>query len=185
MNYQEYTELFEQILSAQSPNPPYDNQDYLNYTKLNRSRMHRWMKTAVIEEPLLEELKKISTPQHWIIISEHWCGDAAHIVPWLIKMTELTEKITYEIQLRDNEPFLINSYLTNGGKSIPKLIVRNELNEDIFVWGPRPQGAKQLMEQLNEQKADFETVKVELQNWYNNDKGIQIQQEIKHHLMNL
>jgi len=179
MTYQEYIALFDEILSAQTPSSPYDNIEYLNYTKLNRQRMSRWMKTAEINESLEKLVKEIATEQHWIIISEPWCGDASHVLPWLIKMSELSEKISYEIQLRDSEPFLIDNYLTNGGKSIPKLIARNDKNEDIFVWGPRPEGAKELMNKLTEQKADFETVKVELQNWYNNDKGQQIQQELE------
>jgi len=178
MNYTEYTQLFDHILSTQNPPKPYDNPDYLNYTKLNDSRMRRWMKTGNINQALTEELNKLQEPQLWIIISEPWCGDASHVVPFLIKISELSQHISYEIQLRDSEPFLINSYLTNGGKSIPKLIARDKNGEDLFTWGPRPHGAKELMNQLNEQKADFETVKIELQNWYNADKGQQIQQEI-------
>jgi len=179
MNFHEYSELFEQILNTEHPLAPYDNADYLNYTKLNKARMHRWMKTAEINESLSKMLAQISEPQHWIIISEPWCGDASHVLPWLIKMVECSKNIHYQIQLRDSEPFLINNYLTEGGKSIPKLISRDKNNTDLFVWGPRPSGAKELMNMLNEQKADFETIKVELQNWYNNDKGVQIQSEIE------
>jgi microcystin degradation protein MlrC len=44
MNYLAYKTLFEEILSAETPAAPYDKPDYLNYTKLNQSRMKRWDK---------------------------------------------------------------------------------------------------------------------------------------------
>ena len=126
MNYTEYKRLFDEILDNSQRNPPYDDEIYLNYTKLNRSRVRRWEKQLVLDENLILLLKEISSPQYWLIITEPWCGDAAHIVPFLIQMTELTDYISYDIQLRDSEPFLIENYLTKGSKSIPKLIVRNE-----------------------------------------------------------
>lgn len=179
MKYSEYTQLFEQILTSENPPAPYDNPDYFNYTKLNESRMKRWVKTMKIDEELTSVLEAVQVKQHWIIITEPWCGDASHIVPFLIRFSEQSDKITYELQLRDTEPFLIDDYLTNGGKAIPKLISRDEYGNDLFIWGPRPEGAQSLMNRLKEENADFEKIKVELQNWYNNDKGAQIQRELK------
>jgi hypothetical protein len=179
MQYSEYTQLFEQILKNENPPVPYDNPDYFNYTKLNESRMKRWVKTMEIDEELKSVLGTVQVKQHWIIIVEPWCGDASHIVPFLVRFAELSDKITYELQLRDTEPFLIDDYLTNGGKAIPKLISRDENGNDLFVWGPRPYGALDLMNRLKEENADFEKIKVELQNWYNEDKGRQIQSELK------
>lgn len=178
MNYISYKELFDEILNNPNPAAPYKDAMYLDYTKLNRSRMKRWDKQLSLDEDLVSHLKKIKSPQYWIIISEPWCGDAAHIVPFLIRMTEQNEYLTYDIQLRDTEPFLIESYLTNNAKSIPKLIVRDEKGNDLFVWGPRPMQAQELMDNMKAVNADFETSKIALQNWYNEDKGISLNSEL-------
>lgn len=178
MNYIEYKQLFDTILDNPSPEYPYDDAMYQDYTKLNRSRMNRWSKQLVLDDNLVSRIKQIAAPQHWIIITEPWCGDAAHIVPFLIRIAELNDCISYDIQLRDSEPFLIESYLTNGTKSIPKLIVRDENGQDIFNWGPRPKGAQQLMDKMKAENADFETTKIALQNWYNKDKGVSIYSEL-------
>lgn len=181
MNYDQYKRLFDEILDNPAPAHPYDVVEYMSYTKLNRSRMRRWDKQLVPDTALMSELKQITTPQHWIIITEPWCGDAAHIVPFLVHMTQQNALISYEIQLRDTAPFLIESYLTNGSRSIPKLIVRDDAGKDVFVWGPRPVGAQQVMEQMKADNADFETIKMALQNWYNNDKGHSLYQELLAH----
>lgn len=178
MTYSEYTALFESILTTEIPSAPYDNADYLNYTKLNESRQRRWDKKGELSDETIELLSNIENAQHWIIISEPWCGDASHCVPFLVKMAEINPKITYDIQLRDSEPFLIEDYLTNGGKAIPKLIARDSDGNNLFVWGPRPEKAQELFLSLKEKNADFEELKIALQEWYNENKGVAIQKEI-------
>ena len=178
MNYTQYKQLFEKILENGNPAHPYDDASYLDYTRLNRSRMNRWDKQLKLDENLAFLIEQITSPQHWIVISEPWCGDAAHIVPFLIKLAEQNSLISYEIQLRDSEPFLIQNYLTKGTKSIPKLIVRDEKGNDIFNWGPRPKGAQALMEKMKAENVDNGTIKIALQNWYNNDKGVSLYSEL-------
>ena len=182
MNYSEYTALFEEIIKSERPQPPYDNPDYLEYTRLNFSRMTRWNKTLQLNEELVNRLKGLDRRQHWIIIVEPWCGDVAHSLPFLVRLAEQSPMVSYELQLRDSEPFLINSYLTRGTKSIPKLIVRDEEGRDLFTWGARPEKAQQLMNELKAANTDWETTKVELQNWYNNDRGTSLQRELLHWL---
>lgn len=175
MNYTEYKQLFEEILA----NPSYySKESYMEYTRLNRSRMKRWDKLLVLEDRLSSRLKEVTSPQKWIIITEPWCGDAAHVIPFLVRMTELNELISYDIQLRDSEPFLIDSYLTNGSKSIPKLIIKDEIDNDLFVWGPRPNGAAEVLANLKAENADSETIKIAIQNWYNADKGKELMTEL-------
>jgi len=178
MTYELYHAHFEQILSAPTPPQPYDDPMYLDYTKLNRARMKRWDQQFKLSEELVETLKTIPEKMHWIIITEPWCGDAAHLVPCLVRMAQQNDLFTYEIQLRDQPPHLIEQYLTGGSRSIPKLVVRDENGKDLFTWGPRPAGAQALMEDLTRQKADFEKVKIALQEWYNKDKGQSVCKEI-------
>lgn len=178
MNYQEYEQLFDEILNDSQPAYPYDNESYRNYTKLNKSRMHRWDKHLMLSENLCKILRNIKTPLHWIILTEPWCGDAAHSVPFLIQMIAQNNLFTYELQLRDSPPFMIESYLTNGAKSIPKLILRNENGDDLLNWGPRPKGAQELLNRLKASDTDFEEIKISLQQWYNNDKGVTLCQEM-------
>lgn len=178
MNFHEYLGLFDQILTAKNPPAPYDKPAYINYVKLNQSRMARWTKTLELHPDLIDALSDIEEPQHWIMISEPWCGDAAHCMPFLVAIAEKSPKVTYEIQLRDSEPFLINDYLTNGGKSIPKLIARDQDGKDLFTWGPRPAEAQEVFNTLKADNADYEEITLKLQAWYNANKGQAIQQEL-------
>ncbi|MBK1439715.1 thioredoxin family protein [Parapedobacter sp. ISTM3] len=178
MDFARYLIEFERILHDPAPAGPYDNPAYMEYTKLNWSRMHRWLKKGVLADETKEVLEGIAQPLRWVIITEPWCGDAAHTVPFIQLMAQHNALISVAYELRDSPPFRIEQYLTNGGKSIPKLIIRDDKGDDLAVWGPRPTDCQQLYERLRAEGADFETQKIALQNWYNKDKGHAVQQEL-------
>ena len=82
------------------------------------------------------------------------------------------------LKLRDENLELIDRYLTNGGRSIPKLIAFDEYGNELFNWGPRP---KHIQEALNKMRADnlpFNEILIESQKLYNEDKGESMQREI-------
>ncbi len=177
MNFQEYLDVVNTILAAEKPAPPYDNADYFQYTKMNGSRMNRWLKQNPVTEETKAIVAAITRKQHWVVITEPWCGDAAHIVPILYLMSRLNEHIDFKLQLRDSGSE-IEKYLTNGTRSIPVLIVRDENGNDLFHWGPRPAAAKVVYDALKEKKAGFEETKIALQQVYNSYKSNGIQQEV-------
>lgn len=179
MDFYAYLDTFGHILNNAAPQAPYDNAAYLDYTKLNWSRMNRWLKKGVLSTTLIEVVKEISHSQQWVVITEPWCGDAAHSVPFIQLASQLNPLISVEYELRDSEPFRINEYLTGGSRSIPKLIIRDSQGADLGTWGPRPVECQQLFDRLKVENADFETQKTALQHWYNADKGQSVQSELE------
>jgi hypothetical protein len=142
--------------------------------------MNRLEKTITISEEVKNKLQNLDKKYIWLVLAEGWCGDAAQIVPVIHKMAEATDKVELKIALRDDNDTLMQHFLTNGGKAIPKLIVLDAATLEVVAdWGPRPHGAKQL---ILDYKATHgvvdETAKIELQKWYLHDKGISIQNEI-------
>lgn len=180
MNFNSYFHYFQNIIENKDGNFPelYQDPDYFEYTKLNWSRLNRWLKTGKLLEETITKLKAVNAPQKWIVITEPWCGDASHIVPFIELMSKENPLISVDYELRDTEPFRIDKYLTHGSKSIPVLIVQDENGNDLAVWGPRPKECQEFFLSEKEKGADLEALKIVLQKWYNQDKGAKIQQEI-------
>jgi len=178
MNFQTYRAEFERILGHEEPPAPYNKPEYLSYTKLNWARMNRWLDKGRLDDRLLAGLAAIDSPQHWLVITEPWCGDAAHTVPFMQLAAQQNPLISIHYELRDSPPFRIDDYLTGGSRSIPKLIIRDGTGKDLATWGPRPVGCQQLYDQLRAEGANFEKQKIALQRWYNEDKGQSFQAEL-------
>ncbi|MGK0390473.1 MAG: hypothetical protein ACI94Y_003226 [Maribacter sp.] len=178
MNVTEYEKQFEDILEGINANYPYDSDDYINYVKMNQRRMKRWDKVGKLSPELTEIMTNIDQPMNWVLITEPWCGDAAHSHSFIKKTAELNPNISLTIQNRDTDSE-IDNYLTNGGKAIPILIARDTDGNDLFVWGPRPKEAQDIvMRQKNDATMTMDDKKIELQKWYNKDKGTMIQNEL-------
>lgn len=154
MDFAAYQLVFQRILFNSEVMPPYDQPDYMNYTRLNWSRQQRWLKTGILDPVLVNTVENIGQGQFWTVITEPWCGDAAHSLPFIHKLSELNPLIKIDYRLRVTPPLLIDEYLTNGAKSIPKLIIRNEAGGDLATWGPRPASCQQLYNQLLKDHAD-------------------------------
>lgn len=171
MTYAEYLEGIENELASEPTNE--EEKMIYDYTKLNAARIKRLDRTQKISQEAQDKIKTISKNLYWIVITEGWCGDAAHTVPVLNKLQELNPNIEMKIILRDENLELMDRYLTNGGRSIPKLIVyKPETEEVLGTWGPRPTGATKLMEDYRAEHGVIDdVVKEQLQVWYNKDKG--------------
>lgn len=177
MSWEQYLSRFEEILSGGGQEAPYNDPHFMEYTRLNQQRMNRWLKTAVLHDDTKKALGQIDQEQQWVLITEPWCGDAAHIVPIIALMAQHNPKIRLDIQLRDSGSE-IEQYLTNGGKAVPVLIIRNTEGKDMGVWGPRPKACQQMFLYMKQEGLSVEEQKVKLQQWYNADKALSIQQEI-------
>jgi hypothetical protein len=179
-SYQEYRDFVTDLAKEDKTTGHEQREDLIHYTQLNEARLHRLDKTIQVVDEVKTVLQNLSKEYTWLVISESWCGDAAQILPVINKMAEVSENIDLRIVLRDDNEDLMNLFLTNGTKSIPKLIIIDKAtNEVINDFGPRPKGAKQLI--LDYKAAHGivnETAKIELQKWYLQDKGVSTQKEI-------
>ena len=177
MNWNEYMSKFDEILDGTNRNEPYDQKVYQEYVKLNQSRINRWLKKDIMTDEMKSVMASIDKPQKWVLITEPWCGDAAHSTPALYMISELSDKVELEIQLRDVDSE-IDNYLTNGGKAIPKLIVRDEDGNDLFTWGARPAACQEMVIGMKDMKLSSQDKTMRIQQWYNKNKGVTIQEEI-------
>ena len=174
--YAEYKALTEEQVNAGMPTAP----EFLDYTKLNLQRMKRLDKTVELLPAVTEALQKLSRKLHWVVISEGWCGDAAQNVPVLSKIAAVSEgKITLEFVMRDRNLELMDLYLTNGGRSIPKLICFDaNTKKELATWGPRPAAAQEMFMKLKNEGVPKEEFISAVHNWYTTDKTQSLQLEL-------
>jgi hypothetical protein len=89
-------------------------------------------------------------------------------------MAEADSKINLKIILRDANPAIMDLYLTNGTLSIPILVSFDKSEKELFGWGPRPQEAKKLFEDLKTDGFEKSVILEKLNLWYGRNRGINL-----------
>lgn len=179
-SYLHYRMIIKDLLKDGKSTGCQQSEALTKYSELNEVRMNRLDKTIVVSDEVTHALESLKGNYTWLVITEGWCGDAAQILPVLHKMTESTSTIFMKTVLRDENEKLMDQFLTNGARSIPKLIVVNNVDLEVkSTWGPRPEGASQLIKEYKETHGVIdETAKTNLQKWYLQDKGESIMNEL-------
>lgn len=186
-SYPEYEALVARLLAENKTTGPDQDPKLVSYTQVNQHRMTRIVRTTTLLPEVQQALVQLTRPLQWLTLTEAWCGDAAQNVPVLAKIAAASAgKIELKLLLRDENPEWMDQYLTNGTRSIPKLICFDAgTGQELGTWGPRPAAAQELYRAF---KANPTGTKKEfmqnVQLWYAKDKTYSLQQELAQLLQN-
>lgn len=177
--YSEYRELVRFEFENGRNTGPEQSESLLGYTDLNLHRMKRLDKTIELDAELRRQLSELQCPVKWLVLTEGWCGDASQNLPILNKMAEASANIELRILLRDEHLDLMDQYLTNGARAIPKLIIMDGNLNQIGTWGPRPSVVQEMvLENKRIGKVPYSEFSKVVQKWYATDKGNTLEMEM-------
>jgi len=164
ISYEDYLDNFQTEIGIG------EESKYAQYLPQNWSRQSRLDRKLKLREDLKSTIDQLESTINWLVITEHWCGDASQINPILNKIAkESNGKINLKLIYRDENEALIDAHLTDGrSRSIPILI---ELDEDYNLkdsYGPRPEEAQKLVKGL---LAEGKSYNIPLHTWYAKDKA--------------
>lgn len=128
---------------------------YLNYNWERQGHVHD---AYTPSDALAAAVASIEAPQTWMVLTEPWCGDSAFLLPVIAEAAGQTDAVSLRILLRDDHLDVMDQYLTDGSRSIPKLVAFGEDGTELFVWGPRPASAQERFEELRAQYDDKESM---------------------------
>ncbi|MBU6323952.1 MAG: thioredoxin family protein [Bacteroidetes bacterium] len=178
MSYEAYRALIAALHAEDKTTGSNHSPEMLEYSRLNEHRMERVEKRFLLSEALGNLIRSLESPLRWLVLSEAWCGDAAQNVPALHHVSALSGgKIEMRLLLRDEHPELMDQWLTNGGKSIPKLI-QLDANFDVCgSWGPRPAEAQRMVNEARAAAEDHHVYAERIHKWYaqNNSADLQVE----------
>lgn len=183
LSYPMYRKLIDDLLAEGKTTGTTQSEGAVAITKLNVQRMRRLDKTVKLQPDLLAELEQINQPWVWLVLTEGWCGDSAQTIPVFAKITESSSNVNLRMILRSEYPELMDSYLTDGSRSIPKLICLTSELEELGTWGSRPQPGKDILQKYKKQYGDqfrdhYNEFTEELHLWYGRDRTQTLQAEL-------
>lgn len=177
LTYTEYMEVLSQRALLSEEGRTEEERERIRYTKLNLRRSLRIGKTYDPGENLEETARGISEEQLWMVLTEPWCGDSAQCIPYIAKIAACLPRGEMRILLRDENPDIMDRYLTDGKRAIPMLIAFDPAGREVFRWGPRPEGAAEVFQREKESGAEKPQIQERLHLWYARDRGQSIERE--------
>lgn len=174
--YEESLRVYEATPVPEDATP--EDRAHKAFATINLQRASRIARTYTPGEEITATVLASMGPQLWGVLSEVWCGDSAQVIPCLARIAAVREDITFRVMVRDENPDIMNCYLTNGKRSIPKLIVWDASGEELFTWGPRPAGAQAVIDEALAACLPKEERRERLHLWYGRDRGKSIEAEI-------
>ncbi|MBD2723490.1 MULTISPECIES: thioredoxin family protein [Hymenobacter] len=179
-SYASYRQLLDELMAENRTTGTTQTEQIVQYARLNIQRMQRLDKTIQLLPEVQRALDNLTEGYEWLVITEGWCGDAAQIVPVLEAMAHASQgKIATRYVLRDENLDLMDRYLTNGSRSIPKLVVlHTDTLTEAATWGPRPAPAQELFVRLKQEGVSYEDFATQLHGWYAKDRTRSTQREL-------
>lgn len=180
LSYDEFVQLADELFEQGITTDGVTTDSMLDYTKISVQRLKRIKKSGKLFPEFEEDIRNNKRSMVWLVLNEGWCGDGSQILPFMFKMGELAGNIDVKVILREKHPEIMDAHLTNGKRTIPKLIALDaDTLEEIGGWGSRPKVAEELFEEL---KADESLTgkerQAKLHMWYTKNKGYEIQKEL-------
>ena len=171
ISYEAYLNNFQKEIAIGEESP------YAEYLPQNWQRQSRLDRKLKLSDELIAAVGQIDQPIHWLVITEHWCGDASQINPIINKVADASQgKINLKFIYRDENDALIGAHLTDGrSKSIPILIQLDEDFNLVDTYGPRPEAAQKLVKSILAEKGNYN---IPLHTWYAKDKQQSIQKDL-------
>lgn len=178
-NYKDYRAMLDGLMAERKTTGENQSEEMLHYADMNIRRMSRWDKKTKLVPAVQEAIESIDQKVIWLTITEGWCGDAAQIVPVIEHLAGLNANIEHRLILRDEHLEVMDEFLTNGGRAIPKTIFLDaETLEVLGSWGPKPKEMQDKLVALKEAgNFDYPSFSEELHKWYAKNKGQNTQLE--------
>lgn len=150
----------------------------IHYYRYNLERSETVHDAYEPSPELREALDAISEPQLWMVLTEPWCGDSAYNLPVIAEAAQLSDKVTLRILPRDENLDIMDQYLTEGSRRVPKLVAFDEEGNELFRWGARPEGARTMRTSLLEEGLDTREMIQRLLEWYKQGGWTQVDAEL-------
>lgn len=179
VSYADYIAAFENAIQENTPLAEADQVPLFKYYALNHQRSTRIYNHYTVTDAMQQAINALPDKVQWLVITEPWCGDSAQNLPVLAKVADASNgKIDLRIVYRDANLDLMDQFLTNGGRSIPKLLQLNEQGELTATWGPRPAAAQQLVAELRAANIPHDEYIASVHKWYADNKAADLTKDI-------
>lgn len=148
------------------------------YSKYNLERQQRVDQLWSMSDDFRIAVLPAPGPSTWLFITDDWCVDSAYSLPLIRDAVALREDLHLKILLKSDNLDILDQFLTNGARSIPKFIGLGDDNEIQFEWGPQPEEIRLIRKRLMDAEAPGSEVSGTTVEWYADQGWLVVEREL-------
>ena len=153
------------------------------YSRYNMERQERVENLWAASKSFARAVMSVPGPSDWLFITDDWCVDSAYSLPLVRWGSQQRDDITLRILLKDDHMDIMDRFLTNGKRSIPKFVGLDPEGRDLFNWGPQPTAIRDIRQRLMDDGAEGRIVSSTTVDWYAEDGWLEVERELTRVLM--
>ncbi|MBE2185236.1 MAG: thioredoxin family protein [Rhodothermales bacterium] len=165
LTYAAFRAAWDEKLDASPSGLSPDERKYRHYAKYNRERSAA-VHAAYTPSERVRAALAASPPLTALVITEDWCGDSAFALPVIAEAFATDPRHTLRILPRDEHLDVMERYLTNGGRSIPKMVLFDADGTEHATWGPRTASGQAHRATLVAEGLDYAAIAARMVTWY-------------------
>jgi hypothetical protein len=179
-SYENYIEeaYVESIAKLKSNEAMLDETDakLLGYLEHHYSVIKNTLQTYQPSNEIVTLIKSVPQALDVYILLENWCGSSAANVPYIVKILQTLTSAHIHIVPRDSNPDFMDLYLTDGKRSIPKVIGFIG-DKEVFNWGSMTKMQAVYATSLKEKNLPMPDFIREMQAWFRIHNAEAIEQD--------
>lgn len=164
LSYAQFRAAWEDKLAAPTTGLTAEERKYRLYVKYNWERS-AGVHAAYTPSEAMRATLAAAAPLTVLVITEDWCGDSAFSLPVIAEAIATDPRHTLRILPRDANLDVMERYLTNGGRSIPKLVAFDAAGVELFTWGPRTASGQVHRAALVAEGLDYPAIAAKMVQW--------------------
>lgn len=113
-----------------------------------RQREH-WqavVRRASIAPDALRRVRTLHGAWHLLVLTEDWCGDGIHTLPFLARLSQLALNLDLRVLRRDRHPALMDEHKSGHARAIPVVMILDDEFVERGWWASRPSELQALMD---------------------------------------
>lgn len=155
---------------------------FLSRSRTNTERFASRYGEAKPDPALLEKAKTLLGRFHIAVLAEDWCGDVVRNLPVLARLFADHPRVHLRIFWASENKDIWQRHLTDGGWSIPKLIVYDGDFVERGSWGPRPLECQRILTE-NRSALPMSEIYGRIRDWYESNEDRDLVEEVVSLLM--
>ena len=176
--YEEYISQWKQKLDRPLKGLDRVERRYHFYSKYNDERSARVRDSYEMSIAFKGVLNAIEEPQLWMVLTEDWCVDSAYALPIFYAAALSNSQIKIRILPRDSNLDIMDQYLTNESRSIPKLVIFSMEGQALLEWGPRPAALQAMRQEMIDAGEPGNIISQKSVEWYESGGWREVESEL-------